>query len=503
MSTESEESNHAFTGVGGLDEVLGGGLTPNRLYLLEGMPGSGKTTLALQFLLEGVRCGERVLYLTLSETEEEIRAVAASHGWSLEGLHLRELMATDGTLEPESQYTVFHPSEVELGDTTRRILDDVARLGPTRVVLDSLSELRLLAGDTLRYRRQILAMKNYFAGRQCTLLLLDDLTGDAHDLHTQSIAHGVILLEQTTPHYGAQRRRLSVQKFRGRAFRGGFHDYVIRRGGLEIFPRLVASEHRSEHSFGQIASGIAELDALLGGGLERGSSTLVTGAAGTAKSTLAALFARAVAERGENAALFLFDESIQMLTARMRSLGMSLDRYVDEGRILLRQVDPAELSPGEFAHLVREAATTQQCSVLVVDSLNGYLHAMPQEEFLIMQLHELLTYLGQKGVVTLLINSQAGLIGSMKSVVDASYLADSVVLTRYFEHDGEVRMAISVLKKRGSDFERTIREMSLAGGRLRVGKPLRGFQGVLTGVPTRVGTASGDAFPLDTGASTA
>lgn len=485
MPNGTAEPGLARTGADGLDQVLYGGLTPHRLYLLEGSPGSGKTTLALQFLLEGARHGETALYITLSETIEEIQAVAESHGWSLDGIHLRELIAADGNLDPDAQYTVFHPSEVELGSTVRRILDDVERLRPTRLVLDSLSELRLLAGDALRYRRQILALKHYFAGQKCTVLLLDDLTGDSHDLHTQSIAHGVMVFDQATPAYGAQRRRLSILKLRGRQFRGGFHDYVIRRGGLDIFPRLVAAEHRGEHAEGQIASGIAELDALLGGGLERGSSTLITGAAGTAKSTLAAVFARAVAERGERAALFLFDEAAQTLASRMRALDMPLDRHLDEGRILVRQVDPAELSPGEFAHLVRQAVSDASASLVVVDSLNGYLHSMPDEAFLVVQLHELLSYLGQKGVATLLINAQSGLFGPMRSDIDASYLADSVLLTRYFEHDGEVRMALSVVKKRGGDFERTIRELTLSGGRLRVGRALRGFQGVLTGVPVR------------------
>ncbi len=494
MPTGPKDNELAGTGAEGLDEVLLGGLTPERLYLLEGTPGSGKTTLALQFLLEGVRRGETVVYTTLSETEEEIRAVAASHGWSLDGIHLRELVAGDGAMDPDAQYTVFHPSEVELGGTIRMIREDVERLEPARLVLDSLSELRLLAGDALRYRRHILSLKHYFAGRRCTVLLLDDLTGDAPDLHTQSIAHGVVLLEQDTRPYGNQRRRLSVLKLRGRQFRSGYHDYDIRRGGIVVYPRLIAAEHRANHDGGQIASGVAELDALMGGGIERGSSTLITGAAGTAKSTLAALFARTVAQNGEHAALFLFDEATQTLLARMRSLGLSLDEHVESGRIHIRQVDPAELSPGEFADSVRQAVLERGVSLVVVDSLNGYLHAMPEEDYLVVQLHEILSYLGQKGVATILINAQAGLFGAMRTEVDASYLADSVVLTRYFEHDGEVRMAISVVKKRGSDFERTIRELSLAGGRLRVGRPLRGFSGVLTGVPTRTTSLPADSM---------
>ncbi|MGE0314727.1 MAG: ATPase domain-containing protein [Lautropia sp.] len=475
----------AATGIAGLDDVLGGGLTRNRLYLIEGMPGSGKTTLAFQFLLEGARLGEPVLYVTLSESEDEIRDVARSHGWSLDGIVVRELVAGADGLEPDGQYSVFHPSEVELGDTTRQILDDVERIGPRRLVFDSLSELRLLAGSPLRYRRQILALKQYFAGRECTVLLLDDLTAEDHDLQVQSIAHGCVLLEQFTPDFGDQRRRLRVLKYRGRAFRGGFHDYVIRRGGLSVFPRLVAAEHRAASRRAQLGSGLPALDALLGGGLEHGSSTLVMGAAGTGKSSLAALFANAAATRGGRAILFLFDEQPQSLVARMASLGVDLSPHVASGAIVLRPVDPAELSPGELSHEIREAVTVGGCSVVVIDSLNGYLHAMPNERFLVVQLHELLSYLSQRGVVTLLINAQVGLIGQMQSAVDASYLADSVLLTRYFEAEGEVRMALSVVKKRGGAHERSIRGLDLADGRISVGEPLRDYRGILTGVPSR------------------
>jgi circadian clock protein KaiC len=476
----------AGTGIEGLDDILSGGLTPNRLYLLEGQPGSGKTTLAFQFLMEGVRQGERVLYITLSETEDEIRAVAQTHGWSFDGIEVRELVPSQDSLEPEEQYTMFHPSEVELSDTTRKILDDVARIRPSRLVFDSLSELRLLAGSPLRYRRQILALKHHFAGRQCTVLLLDDMTGEGHDLQVQSIAHAVVLLQQITPEYGKQRRRLCVLKYRGSDFRGGFHDYVIRRGGLEVFPRLVAAEHQSAPPRQRLTSGVAELDQLLGGGLDRGSSTLITGAAGTGKSSMAALFAYAAAEDGETATLFLFDENRATLVRRMQALGLDLREHLAQGRIVIQQVDPAEWSPGEFSNAVRLAVTRNRSALVIVDSINGYLHSMPQERFLIIQLHEILTYLARQGVATILINAQIGLIGQMKSDVDASYLADGVILTRYFEHDGEVRMAVSVVKKRGGLHERTIRELSLRTGRISVGEPLRGYHGVLTGIPTRV-----------------
>jgi circadian clock protein KaiC len=480
----------ARTGVDGLDDVLGGGLTPNRLYLLEGLPGSGKTTLAFQFLMEGVRQGERVLYIALSESEEEVRAVAHSHGWSFEGIEVRELVPTQDSLEPDEQYTIFHPSEVELNDTTRKILEDVARIRPSRLVFDSLSELRLLAGSPLRYRRQILALKHYFAGQQCTVMLLDDLIGQGHDLQVQSIAHGVILLQQNTPDYGKQRRRLSVLKYRGKDFRGGYHDYVLKRGGLEVFPRLVAAEHKGSYTEERLTSGLPELDQLLGGGLDRGTSTLITGAAGTGKSSIAGLFAHAAAERGGHSTLFIFDESERTLVSRMRALGVDLQKHIEQGRILVRPVDPGEWSPGELSNAVRMAVSQHRSSIVIIDSLNGYLHSMPNERFLIVQLHEILTYLGQQGVATILINAQLGLIGQMKSEIDASYLADGVVLTRYFELEGEVRMAVSVVKKRGSHHEHTIRELKLDAGRISVSAPLRGYQGVLTGIPSRV--VSGD-----------
>ena len=472
------------TGVPGLDDVLGGGLTPARLYLVEGTPGAGKTTIAMQFLLEGVRNGESVLYVTLSETAEELRGVAASHGWDLSGVHMRELLPTQEALQPDEQYTMFHPSEMELGETTRRIIDDVERLRPTRVVFDSLSELRLLAGNSLRYRRQILALKQFLGGRTCTVLLLDDMTAQTHDLHVQSIAHAVLRLEQLQADYGTPRRRLMVVKYRGQPFRGGFHDYKIVEGGLVVFPRLIAAEHVHPADRRKLPSGIGPLDELLGGGLEKGTSTLFVGAPGTGKSTVAVQFALAAAQRGECAALYVFDESINTLTTRCAGMGMDLAPWIASGHISLRQVDPAELSPGELVHDIREAVRERGVSVVVIDSLNGYLNAMPDERFLIVQLHELLTYLGQAGVATLMVGAQHGLIGSqMQSPVDASYLADAVVLLRYFESDGEVRQAISVMKKRGGAHERTIRDFRMTADGLHVGEPLRQFRGILTGVP--------------------
>ena len=480
----------ALTGIAGLDDILGGGLARGRLYLIEGTPGAGKTTLALQFLMEGARRGESTLYVTLSETAEELRAVAQSHGWSLEGVNVRELLPSQEMLQPDEQYTMFHPSEVELGETTVRILQEVEALKPTRVVFDSLSELRLLAGNSLRYRRQILALKQFFGGRTCTVLLLDDKTATDHDLQVQSIAHAVLLLEQNTSDFGAERRRLRVVKYRGQAFRGGWHDYRIVHGGLVAFPRLVAAEHMRPPGHGaKLPSDIVALDALLGGGIERGTSTLFVGAPGTGKSSLAVQFAVAAARRGESSAIFIFDESTNTLLSRCAGLGMDLAPHLDSGRVHLRQIDPAELSPGELVHDIREYVRQHAPAVVVIDSLNGYLNAMPDERFLVVQLHELLTYLGQCGVATLMIGAHSGIIGTqMSTPVDASYLADAVVLLRYFEAEGEVRQAISVMKKRGGAHERSIRRFAMTPQGLEIGPPLREFRGILTGVPVAATT---------------
>ena len=472
------------TGVPGLDDVLGGGFAENRLYMVEGPPGTGKTTVALQFLMEGARLGEQVLYVTLSETKDELQGVAASHGWDLEPIHTRELLPSPDSLQSDDQYTMFHPSEVELSETTLRILADVEALAPTRVVFDSLSEMRLLSGSSLRYRRQILALKQFFAGRKCTVLLLDDMTASQQDLQVQSIAHAVLRLEQHNPDYGGARRRLVVLKYRGRMYRGGYHDYKIARGGLQVFTRLIASEHRLNVAQTKLPSGIPALDQLLGGGIEKGTSTLLVGAPGTGKSSVTVQFAIAAARRGEYAALFIFDESVTTLCTRCASMGMDLAPFMASGHIKIRQIDPAELSPGELVHAIRLAVTVDHASVVVVDSLNGYLNAMPDGRFLIAQLHELLTFLGAAGVASLLVGAQHGLIGlQMQTPIDASYLADSVVMLRYFEARGEVRQAISVLKKRGSAHERSIRDFWMSSSGIQVGEPLRKFRGILTGVP--------------------
>lgn len=495
LDSDNKATTPVSTGSVGLDYILSGGLTPNRLYLVEGVPGSGKTTLALQFLLEGVRQGESVLYVTLSESQEEIEGVAASHGWSTQGITVRELTPSETSLRPEEQYTMFHPSEVELGETIATILAEVERSKPARTVFDSLSELRLLAGSSLRYRRQILALKQFFAGKQCTVLLLDDMTSTDHDLQVQSIAHGVLLLDQLNPDYGAERRRLRVVKYRGVRFRGGYHNYNIIKGGIEVFPRLVASEHRDAPPQEKLESSVVELDLMLGGGIERGTSTLIVGAAGTGKSTLAAQFVFSAAEREQKAAMFIFDEGLNTLLNRTAEMGIGLSKHVENGKVSVQQVDPAELSPGELIQAIRGAVEKNGASIIVIDSLNGYLNAMPEERFLIIQLHELLMYLGQAGVASILISAHQGLIGAqMTSPVDASYLADAVILMRYFETEGEVRQAISVLKKRGGAHERTIREFKMSGGKIKVGEPLKEFRGILTGVPildTKAASESG------------
>lgn len=471
------------TGIEGLDNILEGGFPAHRIYLLEGEPGTGKTTMALHFLMEGARRGEPVLYITLSETREELEAVAASHGWSLAGLAIQEIVAPVDSLKSDTQYTIFHPAEIELGETTNAILKEVERVKPTRVVIDSLSEMRLLAREPLRFRRQVLTLKQHLASRHGTVLLLDDkVTGP--DLQIHSIVHGVVSLEHLAVEYGAERRRLRITKLRGSQFRGGYHDFNIITGGLRVFPRLVAAEHPRHFAKESISSGISALDRLLGGGLDRGTSTLVLGPAGSGKSTLAAQFAAAAAARGEHTAAFIFDELLQTFIARAEGVGTPMKKFVKKSLVTVQQVDPAELSPGEFAHVVRYAVDHGGARVVLIDSLNGYLNAMPEERFLSVQMHELLTYLNQQGVVTLLVMAQHGFLGSsMTTPVDVSYLADTVLMLRYFEAEGAIHRAVSVLKKRTGYHELTIRELRIKSEGILVGEPLTGFRGVLTGVP--------------------
>jgi circadian clock protein KaiC len=481
-ATAGHEDRRTPIGIEGLDDILGGGVTERRLYLVEGTPGTGKTTLALQFLLEGTRRGESGLYITLSETADELRAVARTHGWSLDSIDLFELV-TEGGLDPEHEQTLLHPSEVELGETVRGVMKRVEALKPGRVVLDSLSELRLLAQNSLRYRRQILALKQFFSTCACTVIVLDDRTSEPGDLQLHSLAHGVISLDQTPAGFGGERRRVRVIKMRGIKYAGGYHDMTIMTGGLCVYPRLVAAEHSAQPVLEALPTGVAGLDSLLGGGVVPGTTTLLSGPAGVGKTTAAVRCMVSALERGDNAAFFLFDERLPTLMARSAALGMDLRPHIDSGRLKLRQIDPAELAPGEFAIAVRNAVEKDDARVVIVDSLNAYLHAMPEDGHLLLQMHELLAYLGQKGIVTLMVLGQHGLVGDIRSDVDLSYLADTVLLLRFFEWEGEVRKAISVVKTRTTDHERTIREFRVDVNGLSIGPPLRAFRGILTGAP--------------------
>lgn len=485
METQNSDTTRFLsTGVPGLDTILGGGLTSDRLFLIEGEPGTGKTTLALQFLHEGVRNGESVIYITLAETRVELKAVAQSHGWSMDGIHVEDIIPNENILHPDHQFTIFHPSEIEMGMTTQRILATIEKYKPTRVVLDSLSELQLLAESPLRYRRQVLALKQYLSGKGCTTLFLDDRTALSGDLQVRSVAHGVITLELINQDYGSERRRVRIVKYRGIAFRGGSHDYKIVTGGLRVYPRLIAAHTRVNAVRKQLSSGIPSLDKLTGGGLDEGTSTLISGPPGTGKSSLCTQYVNAATARGEKASMFLFEEATNNLMLRSTGMGMDLQPAIDKGLLTIQQVDPAEMAPGEFMQAVTDAADTG-ARVIVIDSLNGYLKAMPDERFLTTHMHELLTYLGQRGVVTILVGVQPGVIGgSMSTSVDASYIADSVIMLRYFEARGKVRQAISVFKKRVGMHERTIRLFTMSSKGIVVGDVLTGFHGILTGVPT-------------------
>ena len=477
------------TGVAGLDTVLCGGLPRDRIYLIEGDPGVGKTTLALQFLMQGVKQGEKALYITLSETEVEIRDIAASHGWSLDGVSMFELSALAEQLRRDAENTVFHPSDVELTETTRTILEFVERVKPARVVFDSLSELRLLSQSALRFRREVLNLKQYFTGRHSTVLLLDDRTSEPGDMQLQSLAHGVIAMHQMPPEYGGDRRRLRVSKLRGAAFVSGFHDFHIVQGGLDVFPRLVAAEHKRTYQAGTLSSDIAEVDAMLGGGLARGSSTIFMGPAGTGKSVLSAQFVCAAARRGTRSVVFVFDELRRTMIERADQLGMGLSKHIETGAVIVQQIDPAEMSPGELASRARQLVEADGVDLVVIDSLNGYMQSMPAERYLYVQMHEMLTYFGQQGVTTVMLMAQSGIVGQVGAPADVSYIADCILLLRYFESSGRVRKAISAIKKRSGRHEDTIRELTIADDGIHLGEPLVDFQGVLTSVPAFGGKA--------------
>ncbi len=479
-------NDYCASGVSGLDEVLGGGFPAHCFYLIQGDPGCGKTTLALQFLLEGVRRGENTLYITLSETKEELLKVARSHGWSLDAITLFELSAIESLIRPDSQTTVFHPSEVELTKVTDLVLEEIRTTQPTRIVFDSLSEFRLMAETALRYRRQLLNLKQEVGKYFSTVLLLDDKMDNSQisgDPHVLSLTHGVVELEQLSPDYGRSRRRMRVLKLRGVKFREGYHDYTIEKSGVRVFPRIVAADHRTEFRREPVPSGHQDLDALLGGGLDRGTTTLIMGSAGTGKSTLSMHYAAQMAARGEPTLLFTFDEIRGIVLARASALGLDFVRHVESGLIDVQQVDPAEVSPGEFGMRVRHSVEAG-CKLVIIDSLNGYMNAMPGEKDLTNQLHELSAYLNQQEVVTIFILAQHGLVGPAEAPVDLSYLADTVVSVRYFEAAGAVKQALSVIKKRSGRHEKTIREFRLEAGRgLRIGPPLTQFHGILTGAP--------------------
>ena len=476
------------SGCPGLDDILGGGFPRGHFYLLEGEPGTGKTTLALQFMAEGLRRGERVLYITLSESPDDLLDTARVHGIQLDGIQFVELRPSDQDLRPEGQYSVFHPSEIELNDRLQTIITEVKRHQPDRLVIDALSEVRMLARDPLRYRQQVVSLREQ-TPETCTVLLLDDRSSRHSDIELHSIVHGVMALHKVQREYGATRRRLEVPKLRGSAFREGYHDYVIRIGGLFVFPRLIAAEHLAggiEDSM--VGSGIPQLDQLVGGGLDRGTSTLLIGPAGCGKTTIALRWVVSAAARGERTFVFMFEETVSTLTRRARGLGMDITPHLESGNLKLEHLDPAEMSPGEFSDKVRASVDRHDARIVVIDSLNGYLHSMPGEQFLALHLHELLTYLNHKGIVTLLVLAQAGVIGSnIHTPAEVSYLADNILVLRYFEMQGEVRQAISMIKKRSGPHEHTIRELRLEPGRIRVGSPLTDFQGVLAGIPSLVG----------------
>lgn len=475
------KQERAATGVAGLDDVLGGGLPCGHVYLLEGDPGAGKTTLGLHFLRQGVASGEVGLYVTLSETDAELRTVAASHGWSLDHIEVFELVSSEG-LSPDLEQSILHPSQVELGETVRGVIAAVERLNPKRVVFDSLSEMRLLAQDPLRYRRQVLALKKFFADRRCTVLMLDDRSSRDTDQQLHSIAHGVISLEAAVDQYGPERRRLRVHKMRGIKFRGGDHDFVLDTGGLSVFPRLVAAEHREKTEHGIASTGVPKLDALMGGGLVPGSNTLFIGPSGVGKTTTAIACVLAALKRGERAVYYLFDEGLGTLVVRAIALGLDVRPYMESGQLSIVPLDPAEVSAGEFAHMVRHAVEDDGAQIIVIDSLNAYLQSMPGSKYLLLQMHELLSYLNHRSVMTILILGQHGLLGEVHADVDMSYLTDGILLFRFFEARGRLLKAVSMVKSRTTHHEQIIRQFRLGAKGVEVGDELSDFEGVLVGV---------------------
>ncbi|MEX3671510.1 ATPase domain-containing protein [Paraburkholderia phenoliruptrix] len=489
MSKANHTTDRLRSGIDGIDDILGGGFTPHRMYLVEGAPGTGKTTLALQFLLKGIEERQTGLYITLSETRSELISVAESHGWDLSQFHILELLSDEG-LDPQFEQSVLHPAEVELGETVRNVIRQVDEIKPARIVLDSLSELRLLSQNPLRYRRQILALKRYFATRECTVLLLDDNTSDPSDIQLHSIAHGVITLDNLVHDYGGNRRRVRIAKMRGIKFREGYHDFSLDTGGIQVYPRLVAAEHHAEFSTAMMSTGTPGLDVLLGGGLIPGTNALIVGPSGVGKTTTVVSCLIAALQRGERCLYYVFDETLVTLIARCATVGMNLQPYVDNGLLTLRQIDPAEISPGEFASDVRVSVEQRGVRYVAIDSLNAYLQAMPGERYLLLQMHELLGYLNQQGIITMLVLGQHGIIGEVQSDIDISYLSDVVILFRYFEHHGEVLTAVTAVKSRANAHERSIRQFRLTETGVEVGEALRDFEGVLSGLPAYRGSTA-------------
>jgi circadian clock protein KaiC len=495
-STPSQNDRRLSSGIEELDHILGGGFPARRMFLIEGAPGTGKTTLALQFLLAGAQNKEQGLYVTFSESDNEIRSVAESHHWDLRGIELQELNSLGDRLKDDEQYTVFQPADVELSETTARVVAEVRRVKPQRVVIDSLSEIRLVARDPLRYRRQILALKEILSECDCTVLFLEDYTLGNPDLLLQSIAHGVILLEKTQAEYGCLRRKLQVSKLRGGPSLDGVHDFAIRPGGLQVFRRMVSSDtvraSTSANSSGILSTQNAELDRLTGGGVYWGTGVVLVGPAGTGKSTVGIQIISAAANEGHKASVFLFDEATANYVSRAKNVGLDLSPHISAGRVQVHQIDPNEQSPGEFAYLVRKQVEDGGVRVVVVDSLNGFLTAMTSERFLLAQLHELLSYLNSRSVLTIMTTAQHGMLNTADTTsFELTYLADLVIYLRYFEASGDVRKAISVIKNRLAAHETSIREFKITAKGLEIGLPLKDFEGILSGIPKYLGQANG------------
>ena len=494
MRTSSDESSRITSGIPGLDEILNGGVPRKTLLLIEGRPGSGKTTIALQFLLQGVREGETCLLITNAESAQQLDWIAATHGWKLDGIHVSEWReSADSAGEDAEDYTLFAEAEVEVGETLQYLYAEIERVQPTLLVIDTISALRVLAPTPAFYRRQLRRIREFLSTRSCTTLILDDASTGEKDARSQTLADGIIELNQVDFTYGMDRRRLRVRKLRGSTYVTGAHDFSITTGGIVLYPRLVARTHAKGGALEPLSSTIAELDRLSGGGLPRGTSTLMIGPAGTGKSTLSTIYALAAAGRGEKCCILLLDERIETHVARSQGLGLEIEAAMEAGSIRIQELNAAELSPGEIAHLLVRQVEEDDVGLVVIDTLNGYLHSAMEEPTVLLHLRELVAYLGRRNIVTLLTLTQHGIFGpAMLTPMDVSFLADNVFLLRYFEESGGIRQALSMVKKRTGQHERTIREFVLAPGSISVGPPLREFSGILTGTPYYRGSSLPD-----------